>query len=97
MAQLHEHPRQDAPVVIRERDNSEGGMGLGVILGIIVTVVVAGAIIMMLFNGSLGGGATDAPASNENNPTININPPGINVPDKIEVNPPAQPNSVPAP
>jgi hypothetical protein len=81
--EVHEHP-----IIVDERASSEGGTGLGVILGVILAIVVAGALVWLVLGGR--GPANPVTPTQPSNPTININPPDIKVPDSINVNPPAQ-------
>jgi hypothetical protein len=82
MAHVHE-----TPVVVQESDRSGEGMGLGMVLGLILAVMFVLGMAWFFFGARTP--TTDAPPVN-NNPTININPPSIQVPDNITVNPPAQ-------
>ena len=84
--EVHEHP-----VVVEDRASSEGGMGIGLVLGVILAIVVAGALVWMVMGGR--GPANPVQPVAPNGPTINVNPPDIKIPDSINVNPPAQPNN----
>jgi len=82
--EIHDHP-----VVVEERVREDsGGMGMGLVLGIILAIVVAGALVWMVMGGR--GPANPVTPTNSNNPTINVNPPDIKIPDSININPPAQ-------
>jgi len=79
---------RDRPVIVEDRARDEGGTGLGVVLGVILAVVIAGALIWLVMAGRTPITNPTTP-TNSNNPTININPPNIQVPDSIKINPPA--------
>jgi len=83
----------DRPVVVQDRPVDEGGTGLGVVLGVILAIVIAGALVWLVLAGRTPVTPSTAP-NNSNNPTINVNPPSNIQPPNINVNPPA---NVPAP
>lgn len=80
---------EERPVVIHESDRSGGGMGLGFVLGVILTVVLGIGLLWFVMAGKMFGLGANPP--NGSNPTININPPDIKIPDTITINPPANP------
>ncbi|MBI2911599.1 MAG: hypothetical protein HYY05_05610 [Chloroflexi bacterium] len=80
----------ERPVVINESDRGGGGMGLGFVLGVILTVVLGIGLLWFVTAGKMFGFGANAPPDG-NNPTININPPDIKIPDTITINPPASP------
>jgi len=82
----------DRPVVV-ERPVDEGGTGLGVVLGVILAIVIAGALVWLVLAGRTPV-STPAVPNNSNNPTINVNPPSNIQPPNININPPA---NAPAP
>lgn len=84
MAHVHDRP------VIVERD-SGGGAGLGMVLGIILAVALFAGMLWFLLAGTMLRPATPAPATDP--PAVNVNPPDIQVPDTITIqpaNPPQQ-------
>jgi len=88
---------RDRPIIVEERVSDEGGTGLGVVLGVILALMIAGALVWLVMAGRTPVTTPTAP-NNSNNPTINVNPPDIKVPDSININPPANvPVNPPAP
>jgi len=95
MSHVHE-----PPTVIREETTSDGGSGLGMVVGVILVVVLAMAMFWFVAGARIfGNGVNPNTGTNQGqNPTINVAPPSINI-DKpnVEVNPPAQAPANPAP
>lgn len=90
MTMLHDRPpheREVHEVIVRDQ-NSGGGMGMGVILGIIVTLLIAGGLLLMTLGNSMSGTNTGATPADGSAPTINVNPPDIQVPDRITIDTP---------
>jgi len=101
MAELRDHAVEERtvheqPVYVSDGERS-GGMGLGMALGAILVGIFVIGMLWFAFGGRLGGVTPPTPSTPpvNNNPTINIQPPNIKVPDTITVNPPA--NNAPAP
>jgi len=87
MAHVHD------PIVV-ESDRSDSGMGLGMVLGILLAILLVLGIVWFGFFGRAVSNQPVTPPTNSG-PTI-INPPAIQVPDTITINPPA-PAPQPAP
>ena len=89
MAQTPVPPASQPPIVlINQSGRSQGGMGMGLIMGIVLVLVVGVAIAWFAMSGKMGAPNITLPPVNIN-PTINVQPPNIKVPDTITINPPA--------
>jgi len=84
---IRDYDVDDRPTIVETSPRDEGGMGMGVVLGVILAIVIAGALVWMVI-GSRGFGTTTPTAPVQpSNPTINVNPPSV---PNININPPAQ-------
>jgi len=81
MARVHGHP------VVVER--GDGGMGAGMVLGMVLAIALGIGMLWFVMMGRVLN-PTAGNSGFNNNPTINVQPPSIKVPDKITINPPAQ-------
>jgi len=86
----------DEPVIVERGGDSGAGMGMGVMLGVIMIVVLG--LALAVFAG--GRFFTTNPNNNTpaiNAPNIDIQSPGITIPDRITIDTPPNNNTPPQP
>ncbi len=83
---VHEQP------VIIERDGGGGGMGMGIMLGVIMVVVLGLALAVFVSGQLFTANPNNQTPGAINAPQIDIQSPGITVPDRITIDTPQQPS-----
>jgi flagellar basal body-associated protein FliL len=87
MSHVHEPATTREVHEIRE----DTGTGMGMVVGVLLALALAGIMLWFLFGARVIGNNTNPNTPDITNPTINVDPPNINVqPPNINVNPPAQ-------